>query len=65
MQPWRENKAEWFKAVGRGYPDFSKRVCALRELFEETNILLSRRNDIGADICSLQNYIHKYKNDFV
>jgi 8-oxo-dGTP pyrophosphatase MutT (NUDIX family) len=65
IQPWRENLGEWFKSVGVHYPDFSKRVCALRELYEETNLMFSRRTGIGADICSLENYSHKYKNDFV
>jgi len=56
INPWRENLGEWFKKVGVNYPDFSKRVCALRELYEETNLLLSRRNGIGAEICSIENY---------
>jgi len=32
---------DWFKKVGVQYPDFTKRVCALRELYEETNILFA------------------------
>jgi len=65
LNAWREHKPEWFKIVGNNYPDFSKRVCAIRELYEETNLLLARRTDIGADICSMQNYLNKYKSDFV
>ena len=65
IQPWRENLGEWFKNVGVHYPDFSKRVCALRELYEETNLMFSRRTRIGAELCSLENYSHKYKNNFV
>ena len=29
----------FFKEVGSKYHDFTKRVCALRELYEETNLL--------------------------
>jgi hypothetical protein len=34
----------FFNKVGSRFSDFPKRVCALRELFEETNLLYSRRD---------------------
>jgi 8-oxo-dGTP pyrophosphatase MutT (NUDIX family) len=34
----------FFNKVGSRFSDFPKRICALRELFEETNLLFSRRD---------------------
>jgi 8-oxo-dGTP pyrophosphatase MutT (NUDIX family) len=34
----------FFNKIGSRFSDFPKRACALRELFEETNLLFSRRD---------------------
>ncbi len=46
--------------------DFAKRICAVRELFEETNLLFARRDEMRTnETPSLDNYNMKYKQDFV
>jgi hypothetical protein len=56
---------EWNDKVGVLYPDFSKRICALRELYEETNLLYARKyGDAAIEKPNLQIYNEKYNQNF-
>ena len=68
IEPWREAQPEWYKEVGSKNPDFTKRVCAMRELFEETNLLYTTKNGQrsgSSEVPTLESYNTKYKTDFV
>ena len=41
IDAWKGKQPGFFNTIGYKYTDFSKRVCALRELYEETNILFA------------------------
>ena len=48
------------------FPDFTKRITVLRELFEETNLLLASKNDVFTDKNpSLTSYIDDFNGNFI
>jgi 8-oxo-dGTP pyrophosphatase MutT (NUDIX family) len=42
---WMENYPEMFAMFNRKYYDFNARICAIRETFEEINILIAKPLD--------------------
>jgi 8-oxo-dGTP pyrophosphatase MutT (NUDIX family) len=66
VETWKNCMSSYYSQVGSRYMDFAKRICALRELFEETNLLFARRGEMKTnETPSLDNYNMKYKQDFV
>eukprot|EP00347_Sterkiella_histriomuscorum_P021957 403332184 len=61
-EKWQKINPGFYKQVSPYFQDFQKRVCALRELFEETNLLFSsNEHDQNA---TLNHYLKKYKSEF-
>ena len=60
----------FYATTGERYQDFVKRVCALRELFEETSIFLSNKkpnydDNYQYEVPSRYAYERKYTSDFI
>ena len=54
------------------HPDFTKKICALRELFEECNILVAADNQRASDIVKetqgtklRDTYLHDFDSNFI
>ena len=68
---WNEHYPEMFNCFKRRYVDFTARICAIRETFEETNILIHRRIDecdTNGEVkkkFSRDLYLAKYKSNFL
>lgn len=66
VEPWRDQMPHFFAETGKKHQDFTKRVCVLRELFEETNYLFATKNGNEAkEVDSLENYKGTHKEDFL
>lgn len=61
-EKWKKYQSTFFEREGHKYQDFAKRVCAIRELFEETNLLFTNEsnNDIHMDV-----YNKHYEANFI
>ena len=54
---------EFASGVGRLYHDFNKRAAAIRELFEECNLLLANnQTPLATQSCYLNTYKQKFPN---
>lgn len=70
IEKWKQEMPEFYNRVGSRFQDFPKRMCALRELFEETNLLYSRKDPeslktVKYEEPTLANYNQKFKEDFI
>ena len=41
-ESWEKALPEYYNRTGQFYHDFNKRIAGIRELFEETNLLIAR-----------------------
>eukprot|EP00347_Sterkiella_histriomuscorum_P003397 403364454 len=65
---WEQQYPEMFKVMQRGFYDFNARICAIRETFEEINMLIVKTLD--GETPELyqglrEEYIKKYKSNFL
>jgi len=76
VHKWESKMPLYYRSEGKHLPDFTKRMTVVRELFEETNLLLSREQSTinpkqrlmvgGNEKTELRDkYLQKYSSDFI
>ncbi|CDW77033.1 nucleoside diphosphate-linked moiety x motif mitochondrial-like [Stylonychia lemnae] len=62
-EKWEKSFPSFYQQHGAHVQDFVKRMCCLRELYEETNILLSEEQTQN-EHANMTNYLKKHKSHF-
>jgi len=60
FEKWKKRYPEFYEEMGSPYHDFQKRICAIRETFEETNILIDKAHTH----CNNEHLINEAKGSF-
>ena len=65
FENWSDNNTEFMKATGNNYLDFNKRISAIRETFEEVNMLCADNVEKQSGSQFRDHvYIDEYKSNF-
>jgi 8-oxo-dGTP pyrophosphatase MutT (NUDIX family) len=65
---WQEVMPKFMEKKGKYFPDFTKRISAIRETFEEVNFLLADSNKAkipnNTETLRSEQYLKRNKSDF-